>query len=129
MAIRALSAIVKAITPPVEVPVPVYRKDLPPIEECMLPESLMARKHAAHAVQTWKKFNLYFTAPVLLLVTFFTIPKEIAHIRHLQEHPKEWQNFVYMRKRKNAYPWGNSNLFYYPNANPKPPEEEDEGNE
>ncbi|KND05053.1 uncharacterized protein SPPG_00729 [Spizellomyces punctatus DAOM BR117] len=96
------------------------RIEFPPLEKVMLKESHEARKHAAHAVSSWKKINFFLVVPALALVLLYTGPTELKHIAHLKEHANEWEGFPYMRKRKNAFPWGDDNLFYFPNSNPKP---------
>jgi hypothetical protein len=50
----------------------------------------------------WLNFNIFFTAPALAIVTYFVVPKEAEHIKHIEEHPYEWQAFPYLRKRKNV---------------------------
>ncbi|TPX59260.1 hypothetical protein PhCBS80983_g02625 [Powellomyces hirtus] len=77
------------------------------------------------AVSSWKKINFFLVIPALLLVTLYSGPKELAHIKHLKEHAREFEALPYLRKRKNAYPWGDDNLFYFPNGNPKPASDEE----
>ncbi|KAI9094119.1 cytochrome c oxidase, subunit VIa [Phlyctochytrium arcticum] len=100
------------------------RSDFPPLEKMMLKENYEAKQHAVHAVSSWKKINYFLVAPALALVCWYVIPSEVAHINHLKEHANEFEPFPYLRKRKNPFPWGDDNLFYFPNSNPKPAPEE-----
>ncbi len=43
----------------------------------------------------WIYINALVVAPVLLAVGYYTIPVELAHIRHLEEHPDEWSGAPY----------------------------------
>ncbi|KAI9008158.1 cytochrome c oxidase subunit VIa-domain-containing protein [Gaertneriomyces semiglobifer] len=98
----------------------VARADFPPLQKVMLQENYEAMQHAHHSVSAWKKYNAFLVIPALALVAFYTIPQEVEHLHHLSEHPNTFQAYPYMRKRKNPYAWGDDNLFYNPNANPRP---------
>ncbi|KAJ3013623.1 hypothetical protein HKX48_005653, partial [Thoreauomyces humboldtii] len=77
------------------------KSSLPPHEQVMLKDAYEARQHAEAAVSSWKKINLFLVVPALALVTWYSGPKELAHIAHLKEHAQEFQPLPYMRKRKN----------------------------
>ncbi|KAI8820583.1 uncharacterized protein EV422DRAFT_620474 [Fimicolochytrium jonesii] len=100
------------------------KSSLPPLESVMLKENHDARHHAKDATSSWLKINIFLVFPALAGVAYFTGPKEIKHIAHIKEHPLEWKAIPYLRKRKNANPWGDNNLFYFPAGNPKPEAEE-----
>ncbi|KAI8905737.1 hypothetical protein DFJ77DRAFT_208948 [Powellomyces hirtus] len=104
---------------------PATKSTLPPLEKTMLKDAYEARQHAEAAVSSWKKINFFLVIPALLLVTLYSGPKELAHIKHLKEHAREFEALPYLRKRKNGYPWGDDNLFYFPNGNPKPASDEE----
>lgn len=100
--------------------VPKTPAEFPAFEKVMLKEDYEHVHHAKTAGPTWTKINLILTLPILIACAFYVIPKEKKHIDHLLEHPKEFVPFAHLRKRKNPYPWGDDNLFYCPEANPKP---------
>ncbi|KAJ3404194.1 hypothetical protein HDV05_007312 [Chytridiales sp. JEL 0842] len=92
----------------------------PSLKDIMLPEAYHARQHAKGTTSFWLKFNLFFTAPVMVVASYMIIPKEIEHIHHIEEHPLQWQAYPYMRKRKNEFPWGDLSLFHNDSFNPQP---------
>lgn len=48
----------------------------------------------------WKWFNIIVTGPAVVAAMIFTVPNEVAHIKHLKEHgPGEWVPHPYLRKR------------------------------
>jgi hypothetical protein len=54
------------------------------------------------STETWKKINLFLVIPSLLVVAAYSLPQELEHIKHLEEHPNKFQGFSYLRKRKNV---------------------------
>lgn len=54
------------------------------------------------STEIWKRINLFLVIPSLIIVAFYSLPKELKHIKHLEEHPNKFQAFSYMRKRKNV---------------------------
>ncbi len=50
----------------------------------------------------WKKINLFLVVPGTVLVAMYSLPQELEHIHHLQEHPNEFVPMPYLRKRKNV---------------------------
>lgn len=38
----------------------------------------------------------------LLGVALYSLPQELAHVKHLKEHQKEFVAYPYLRKRKNV---------------------------
>ncbi|KAJ3113441.1 hypothetical protein HK098_007711 [Nowakowskiella sp. JEL0407] len=88
----------------------------------MLPENYHAMEHAKgiplnSSTAWWVKFNIFFTAPVLAIVAFLTVPIELAHLKHLEEHPQRITPYHYVRKRKTEMPWGPDSLFHHPLVN------------
>lgn len=92
----------------------------PPIEKTMLKDAYASRLHAHESTETWKKINAFLVLPCLIIVAAYSIPQELEHIKHLEEHPNKFQGFSYMRKRKNPFPWGDDSLFHNENSNPRP---------
>ncbi|KAJ3266834.1 hypothetical protein HK104_006015, partial [Borealophlyctis nickersoniae] len=84
----------------------------------MLKDAYEARQHAGPAVAMWMKINIFLVAPALAIAAYIIVPRELEHIEHMKQHPKEFIAFPYMRKRKNPFPWGDDNLFYCEFANP-----------
>ncbi|KAJ3152977.1 hypothetical protein HDU86_005432 [Geranomyces michiganensis] len=98
---------------------------IPSVEKTMLKEAYETRVHSKAAVSSWYKINFFLVIPALLGVAWFSGTKEIDHIHHLVEHPREFEALPYLRKRKNGYPWGDKNLFYFPQGNPGPETDEE----
>ncbi|KAJ3052025.1 Cytochrome c oxidase subunit 6A1, mitochondrial [Rhizophlyctis rosea] len=98
----------------------------PPIEKVMLKDAYEARHHAEEAVSLWKKINWFLVLPALLAVTYFSGSRELHHLAHLKEHPNEYVPWPHLRKRKNAFPWGDDSLFHMEGHNARPPREEEE---
>ncbi|KAJ3110465.1 hypothetical protein HDU96_006596 [Phlyctochytrium bullatum] len=73
----------------------------PSVKESMLPENFHAREHAKGSTKWWLGFNIVFTVPVLAAIGYICVPKELAHMKHLHEHPNEYVAFPHLRKRKN----------------------------
>ncbi|KAI9105615.1 cytochrome c oxidase subunit VIa-domain-containing protein [Phlyctochytrium arcticum] len=120
-----INPLIRATTQKVSEPVHAYAKHLPPMKKMMLPETYQAHVHAHHAVKQWTRINLFLVIPALMLVGIYTIPSEMAHIEHIKKHPREFEGYWHVRKRKNPFPWGDDNLFYNPNSNPRPPSTEE----
>ncbi|KAJ3161347.1 hypothetical protein HDU86_007129 [Geranomyces michiganensis] len=99
---------------------------LPSVEKIMLKEAFETRVHSKAAVSSWYKINFFLVIPALLGVAWYSGTKEIDHIKHLIAHPREFEALPYLRKRKNGYPWGDKNLFYFPQGNPGPEGGEEE---
>ncbi|KAI8914510.1 cytochrome c oxidase, subunit VIa [Gorgonomyces haynaldii] len=97
-------------------------KQFPSYQETMLPEAYHAKEHAKGSTKMWLNINLFLVIPALAAVGYFTLPKELAHIHHLEEHPNEYVAWPHLRKRKNSFPWGNEALFHNPNSNAVPEE-------
>jgi cytochrome c oxidase subunit 6a len=97
-------------------------KQWPSYEQTMTAKSFAERQHAVGTTKMWKWFNIVLVVPSLIACALYTIPPEIKHIKHLKEHPNEWQGYAYMRKRNHAYPWGDDSLFHNDNSNPRPPQ-------
>ena len=74
------------------------------------------------AVSLWTKINIFLVFPALIAVGIYTLPAELNHIRHLEEHPNEYTAWPHLRKRKNEFPWGNEALFHNKNNNAVPSE-------
>ncbi|KAI8620656.1 cytochrome c oxidase subunit VIa-domain-containing protein [Chytriomyces sp. MP71] len=88
------------------------------VKDTMTKEAFHEYEHAAKSTGTWFYLNFLVTIPGLVAVCYFCVPTELEHLRHLLEHPREFEDLPYMRKRKNPFPWGDNSLFHNDNANP-----------
>jgi cytochrome c oxidase subunit 6a len=106
-----------------------FTSTFPSYEKTMLKEAYEAKVHAEGSTKMWEKINLFLVFPTLALVGYFTLPKELNHIHHIQEHPKEYIAWPHLRKRKNVsyltqeFPWGDDALFHNEAFTPSPPKE------
>ena len=95
-------------------------------QQTMLKPAYDARMHAKGAVKMWEKINrtpantVFLVIPALVAVGAYTLPAELSHIKHLEEHPNDFVAYPHMRKRKNEFPWGNEALFHNKNSNAVP---------
>ncbi|KAJ3101438.1 hypothetical protein HDU97_001368 [Phlyctochytrium planicorne] len=74
----------------------------PSVKDTMLAENLHAKEHAKGSTKFWFNLNLIFTIPALAAIAYVCLPKELAHIHHLHEHPNEYVPHPHLRKRKNV---------------------------
>ncbi|KAJ3328718.1 Cytochrome c oxidase subunit 6A1, mitochondrial [Blyttiomyces sp. JEL0837] len=94
----------------------------PSIKETMLAADYHEREHARGSTKFWFNLNIFLVVPALIGVAVWALPTEIHHIQHLKEHPNEYVAWPHLRKRKNPFPWYETDhsLFHHPAANPGP---------
>ncbi|RKO97639.1 hypothetical protein CXG81DRAFT_3528, partial [Caulochytrium protostelioides] len=90
----------------------------PSVKDTMLPQNYEQKMHHVKSTKMWVWINWLLVAPTMLAVAYYTVPVELAHMKHLDEHANEWSGIPYLRRRKNPFPWGDDSLFHHPNANP-----------
>ncbi|KAI8900823.1 cytochrome c oxidase, subunit VIa [Globomyces pollinis-pini] len=100
-------------------------KQFPSYEQTMTKKAFEHRLHAKSSTNMWFWLNVFITTPILLATAVYTVPPEVKHLHHLQEHPREFVAYPYMRKRAKQYPWGDDCLFYNPLTNPGPATDEE----
>ncbi|TPX75542.1 hypothetical protein CcCBS67573_g03186 [Chytriomyces confervae] len=93
----------------------------PSVKETMAPHAYSEYQHAYKSTNTWFYLNFAITIPGLAAALYFCVPPELEHLNHLLEHPREFEDLPYMRKRKTPFPWGDNSLFHNDNANPSRP--------
>ena len=64
--------------------------------------SLLKSLFKKGSVVFWKRFNIFVTLPLLILTGAYVLPHEMEHIHHLEEHPREFIPYSYIRKRKSV---------------------------
>ncbi|KAJ3401845.1 hypothetical protein HDU80_005661 [Chytriomyces hyalinus] len=90
----------------------------PSVKETMAPHAYQEYQHAYKSTNTWFYLNFAITIPGLAAALYFCVPPELEHLNHLLEHPREFEDLPYMRKRKTPFPWGDNSLFHNDHANP-----------
>ncbi|KAJ3260209.1 Serine/threonine kinase [Chytriomyces hyalinus] len=93
----------------------------PSVKETMAPHAYQEYQHAYKSTNTWFYLNFAITIPGLAAALYFCVPPELEHLDHLLEHPREFEDLPYMRKRKTPFPWGDNSLFHNDHANPSKP--------
>ena len=84
--------------------------------------------HALKTMVTWRNISLFVALPGMALTAYNSITKELAHMKHVEEHGRvEFVAYSHLRLRNKPWPWGDGNhsLIHNPHANALPDGYED----